>query len=533
MLFDSNGDTSGRTRRGFLTLVGGATALAVGGGTASAGGAFTKRDRTIESFDGTELAATLYEPEAEGPHPAVLMTHGYGLNRTLSPLVQTRAAMYASNGYVTLTYDSRGFGGSGGQVNINGPKEVKDAQTLITWLAAQESVLTDGPDNPKIGMDGTSYGGGIQLNTAAAEGRGDGVPESNDRLDAIVPRWAWHDLTYSLAPNGVIKRTWALGLTLAGAGGSHLFGDDALDFLEGQSPELYEILIHGLFENELSAEAKAYFDARSPSQDIGDITAPALFVHGWPDTIFTPHEPVWSAGGMEKTPHRLLLTDGGHSLEAISLDTLEHEQYANEMALGWIDTHLRGDGESDLPPVTFYEMQSGRWRSADGIPPSGTTSRTLSLAAGTWGNRSWVTNSVIPTSTSQLFPVNGDAPYASAAFDFDITEPTEIMGSPTLRLTVDPAGPETRLFAKLFHVSGGEEQLIDNQATPLLVEDDGPTETDVAMVPFQRRLEPGDVLRLTIATTDFGFQPSRTSIGATIYHSDAHPSTLELPIVER
>lgn len=519
-------------RRQFLTLVGGTTALAVGGGTASASGGFTKRHLTVDSFDGTEIAATLYEPPGEGPHPALLMTHGYGLSRTLSPLVQSRAAMYAENGYVTLAYDSRGFGGSGGQVNINGPKEVKDAQTLITWLANQNSVLTDGPENPRIGMDGTSYGGGIQLNTAAAEGRGDGVPESNDRLDALVPRWAWHDLTYSLAPNGVIKRTWALLLTLAGAGGSHFVGDDAIDFIEGQSPELYEILLEGLLENELSEEAKAYFDARSPSQDIEDITAPALFIHGWPDTIFTPDEAVWNAEGLSETPHRLLLTDGGHSLEAISLETLEHEQYANERALAWIDTHLRGDGQSELPPVTYHEMQSNRWRTADDIPPSNTTQQTLSISNVTWWDSSWVTNSVVPTSTSQLFPVNGDSPFSSENFEFEITEPTEIMGSPTLRLTVDPAGPETRLFAKLYHVSDNDAQLIDNQVTPLLVEGDGPKQTEVEMVAFQRRLEPGDSLRLTVATTDFGFQPSRTSIGATIYHSDEHPSTLDIPVVE-
>ncbi len=532
MSFDTGADASRRTRRRFLALVGGTTALTFAGGArAESGDGVTTTDVTIDSFDGTEIAATLYEPQG-GSQPAMLLTHGYGLNRTLSPLVQGRAAMYARNGYVTLTYDSRGFGESGGQVNINGPKEVKDAQTLITWLGGRENVLTDGPDDPRIGMDGTSYGGGIQLNAAAAEARGDGVPESDDRLDALVPRWAWHDLTYSLAPNGVIKRNWALLLTLAGAGGSHLVGDDALDFIRGQSPKLYEILIEGLLENELSTGAKAYLDARSPSQDVADITTPALFIHGWPDTLFTPNEAIWNANGLGDTDHRLVLTDGGHSLEAISLTTLEHEEFADEKALAWIDTHLRGEGQSDLPPVTFYEMQSSQWRTADGLPPSNAAPRTLSLTDATEEATTWVANSVVPSSTSQLFPVNGDSPVASADFDFPITEPTELMGSPTLRLAVDPAGPETRLFAKLYRVtSDGTERLIDNQVTPLLVEGDGVTTATVEMVAFQRRFDPGETLRLTVTTTDAAFQPSRTSVGATIYHSDRHPSTLDVPVV--
>lgn len=282
--------------------------------------------------------------------------------------------------------------------------------------------------------------------------------------------------------------------------------------------------------NELSADAKAYFDARSPSGDLGEITAPTLFVHGWPDTLFTPTEVVQNADGLE-TDHRLLLTDGGHSLEMVT-GTADQEQFLNETALTWIDTHLRGDGQSDLPPVTFYERQTGTWETADGIPPSSATPRTLSVTDATEEETTWVTNSVLPTSTSQLFPVNTDMPGATADFDFPIIEPTELMGAPTLRLSVEPAGPKTRLFAKLYRVTDDTEQLIDNQVTPLLVEESTLTTTEVKMVPFQRRFEPGETLRLTVSTTDVAFQPSRTSLGATIHHSEQHPSTLDVPVIE-
>lgn len=523
------------TRRAVLKTASGIAAVAAIGTTAVAAaseGEFTTTDYSIESFDGTELGATLYEPASGGSNPAILMTHGYGLTRSLSPLVLTRAQLYARNGYTTLTYDSRGFGESGGEVNVNGPKEVKDAQTLITWLAHRESVLTDGPDDPRIGMDGTSYGGGIQLNTAAAEGRGKGVPESDDRLDALVPRWAWHDLVYSLAPNGVVKRNWALLLVLGGAFGSHFTGDDAMDFIQGQSSELYEILIEGFVRNELTDDANAYLEARSPSQDIRDVTAPALFIQAWPDTLFVPNQTIWSANELDGTDHRLIVSNGGHSTELLS--SFEQQPFLNEKALAWLDTHLREDGQSDLSSVTYYERQTGEWRTADGIPPSSATQRTLSLANIAAGDETPVFNSVIPTATSQLVPVNADASVTSIDFDVPIVEPTEIMGPPTLRLAVEPLGPETRLFGRFLRVdSTGNAELIDNQVTPFKVEGEpGSIETvEIEAVAFQRRFQPGETLRCAIATTDAGFQPSRISAGARIHHSDEHPSTIDVPVV--
>lgn len=523
------------TRRTVLRTVGTTAAVAAVGTTAVAAaseGGFTTTDYSIESFDGTELGATLYEPASGSPNPAILMTHGYGLTRSLSPLVQARAELYARNGYTTLTYDSRGFGESGGEVNVNGPKEVKDAQTLITWLAHRESVQTDGPNDPRIGMDGTSYGGGIQLNTAAAEGRGEGVPESDDRLDALVVRWAWHDLVYSLAPNGVIKRNWALLLILGGAFGSHVTGDDAMDYIQGQSSELYEILVEGFVRNELTDDAKSYLQARSPSQDIGDVTAPALFIHAWTDTLFVPNQSIWSANGLDGSDHRLIISDGGHSTELLS--SFEQQAFLNENALAWLDTHLQEDGQSDLSSVIFHERQSGEWRTADGIPPSSATQRTLSLADLVSGDETPVFNSVIPTATSQLVPVNADTSVTSTDFDVPIDEPTEIMGPPTLRLAVEPLGPETRLFGRFLRVdSTGNAELIDNQVTPFRVDGEpGTVETvEIEAAAFQRRFQPGETLRCTIATTDAGFQPSRISAGARIHHSDEHPSTIDVPVV--
>ena len=65
--------------------------------------------------------------------------------------------------------------------------------------------------DPRMGMVGGSYGGGIQLVTAAID----------PRVDAIVPTISWNTLNDSLYPNQAFKTSWGtllvLGLVEAGA----------------------------------------------------------------------------------------------------------------------------------------------------------------------------------------------------------------------------------------------------------------------------------------------------------------------------
>ncbi|MDY7081638.1 MAG: CocE/NonD family hydrolase, partial [Halobacteria archaeon] len=202
-------------RRNFLKTTAAATAgsaLFSGQALAQQNQNYTTTDLTIESWDGIELAATVFEPKSEGSHPAMLMTHGWGGSRSMA---QSTASMYANNGYVVLTYDSRGFGNSGGLVRLDGPKEQKDASRLIDWLANRDSVETEGENNPRVGMDGVSYAGGIQLLTAARD----------QRLDAVVPRITWHTLKYSLGPNDAIKIGWLTLLFFSGGASSRLSGE--------------------------------------------------------------------------------------------------------------------------------------------------------------------------------------------------------------------------------------------------------------------------------------------------------------------
>ncbi|RLP97176.1 alpha/beta hydrolase, partial [Micromonospora sp. CV4] len=145
--------------------------------------------------------------------PAVLLAHGFGGTKES---VRSDAEEFAGRGYAVLTWTARGFGRSGGEIHLDSPDhEVRDAQRLLDWLAARPEVRTDGAGDPKVGVVGGSYGGGLALLLAAQD----------RRVDAIVPMITWNDLSRAFLPEstggapteGVFKKGWA-GLFFGGGG---------------------------------------------------------------------------------------------------------------------------------------------------------------------------------------------------------------------------------------------------------------------------------------------------------------------------
>lgn len=534
-MISNNFNNKQQTRREVLRLLGGTAALAAGSGSVAAqsgkDGSFTVTDPVkIESFDGTVLFASLFEPVAEGPYPAMLMTHGFGGQRSD---VRPWAEMYAQNGYVVLTYDSRGFGQSGGIVHVNGPKEIKDAQRLITYLTTDvASVRNDGPESPRVGMDGLSYGGGIQLLTAAAEGAREGLPESDDRLDAIVPRWTWNDLVYSMAPNGVIKEGWAVLLLIAGETGARDQGD-LEKRLKGLTPELYQYFLTATVTGELSPEAVAFFRERSPAYDTGlgslaDITTPALFIQGWPDTLFFPNAAVRNARVLEDNgiPTSYVFFEGGHTIPpGVSQ---RQKTYNDTQALRWIESHVSSSSR-DVPKLSYFEPQSDALRTANAFPPTDAAAQTFSLADSNTVSRD---STFIPPSITQ--PVG-------PTFDFPIERETEFIGVPRLTVTVDPLGTEDTLFFGFYRVTADGEEIgpFSSQITSLEIESTvlgGAQTITLDAIAFQRRIMPGERLRLRVSTlstlTDGAakYRPSAVqSLGTILHHSSAQPSSLTMP----
>ncbi|PSP72230.1 hypothetical protein BRC86_12840 [Halobacteriales archaeon QS_3_64_16] len=468
----------------------------------------------IESFDDTTLEASLYEPAGEDSRPAILMTHGWGGTRAdREPL----AELYASNGYVVLTYDSRGFGESGGAVGVDGPNEVGDAQRLLTWLAERESVRTDGGGDPRVGMDGYSYGAGIQLMTAIED----------DRLDALVPRWGWHDLRLSNDPNQVLKWAWFYGLYLSGVENGTL------------DEEFLALSETAIEQKNAGEELRDFWRSRSPVGQLGAIDTPTLLISGWDDRLFTPNEAFANYRGLaDSTEVRLLMYNYGHDFVEFEGEGPEFQtEYADRSALAWMDTHLKSEGEdeskgesededeTDIAPVTLYRAESEEFEEYDALPESADA---LSLAMAS------------ERGASRL-RVGGEE---SVSFEFDLEEAVDLLGVPRLWLSVVPTGGEgTTLFGGLEAVSpDGEATLIKEQTAATRVEREGLLAFD--LIGIEHHLPADHTLRLTLTVIDDDlveeavpfedglYVDSDAPAGAVIKHSPGQPSVLAVPTSE-
>ena len=123
------------------------------------------RDAVVTSADGTPIVTSFHPAEGLAPGakaPTILMTHGWAGNRdadgtggTSETTGNVGAAPLRKAGFNVLTWDSRGFGQSGGTVTVDyKDNEGRDVQALIDYLAKQPEALLDGPGDPRVGMHG-------------------------------------------------------------------------------------------------------------------------------------------------------------------------------------------------------------------------------------------------------------------------------------------------------------------------------------------------------------------------------------------
>src|ERR1700751_3177035 len=108
------------------------------------------------------VSAWLYRPAGSGPAPLLVMAHGLGAVRTMR--LDAYAERFSAAGYACLGFDYRNFGDSEGE-----PRQLLDVDMqLADWAAAVAHARTiAGVDPSRIGLWGTSFGGGHVIATAA------------------------------------------------------------------------------------------------------------------------------------------------------------------------------------------------------------------------------------------------------------------------------------------------------------------------------------------------------------------------------
>ncbi|MEO6867994.1 MAG: alpha/beta fold hydrolase [Gaiellales bacterium] len=496
----------------------------------------TSSDAAIRGAGGVQLASKLLIPHsatADDPAPAVLLAHGLGEDQKA---MRSYAKLLAGKGFVVRTWTSRGTPTSRGKIGIAAPDgEVADVSAIIDELATHPEVQLDAAGDPRVGVLGVSHGGGVAVLAAAAD----------ERIDAVVPIFAWFDLAEALQSGGVLKLGWASELFAAGS-------VDARhpDPCGNLTREVCTAWTGTAERGALTDAARELLATRSPSSQTGKLRAPTLIIQGQMDSLFDLNQATSLAAALERAsvPMRLEWLRAGHDAP---LNT-GHQDHLNEAILRWFERHLNQRAGVEVGPRFSVELGSGRGFAQSSELPPATSKVALPLApeeVDDVDSRDRVRIAVPPAglpAESTTLPGLGNVtalqlgfptpPGQHAAF---LSEPAsagvEIIGAPRVTLNVASTSPDAVLFVRLVDVAADGRRLIPRGlVTPVRLRDLPSLDTrrgqrvDVQLPPIAWRLARGHRFGIEVASTDAGYV-APPSVGVVSVSVAGEGSALVLP----
>jgi predicted acyl esterase len=544
----------------------------------SAAAAFTATTYTIDVVDGPHddehvaIDATLYVPtgvDAANPAPVVVAAHGFGGSK--ADFASTEAPFLASHGYVVLAYSSRGFGATTGEIGLDSPDyDVKDVQQIVTWLAGRPEVLLDAPGDPRVGMVGPSYGGGIQLMAA----------EYDPRIDVLVPYITWNSLVYALDPDnegrgfrhevkpGVFKHEWTslffgLGTAqpVASQPGATMPPRECLGFVDGLCQAYYTSMATG----NATPDTLRLLAKSSPETLKRRLRVPTLLVQGQSDTLFNLNDAVANYTALQHNgaPVKMLWINGGHGYADAPGERSWADPSRDVVAsrvLAWFDRHLRQDATVSTGPGFEYFRD---WVSYDttgsaepayasapsfpvGVPRrlflSGDGALVADPAAVKAGTATFVNPPagapVSYSETSNFQQSNfssvpaSDAPGTFAAWTAaPFAADTDVVGAPVARVRLTSAIGLATVFAKVYDVApDGTTTLVRRLVAPVRA-DDLSRPVTITLAAFAHRFAAGHSLRLVLAATDAAYRAQQVPTTYRVVVDPAHPGSLTIPVV--
>ena len=121
--------------------------------------------------DGLLITGVATIPLRPGPHPVVVLNHGFAFPIRFSSGDGTRAmaAELSPRGFITLASSYRGLGGSEDDATVNTGARLEFAIDVLNLVASIPSLASAKPD--RIGMWGHSLGCDLTLRAAEVDGR--------------------------------------------------------------------------------------------------------------------------------------------------------------------------------------------------------------------------------------------------------------------------------------------------------------------------------------------------------------------------
>jgi len=389
--------------------------------------------------------------------PAVIFINSWALNE-YEYLQQ--AGELAEKGYVVLSYSTRGYGTSTGQINTGGPKDMDDFSRVVDYLIANYPV-----DPQAIGAAGISYGAGISLLGAAHD----------SRIKAVSAMSGWGSLVDALYGDSTPRLVWGEILTLTG----DLIGDlDPIvnqhwSDLKNQNLEALPAIIE-------------WGNERSPLHKVDQLNANGTAVYlgkAYGDVLFRPNSILELFSALEG-PKFVDLEPGTHATADLLPPLLglpENTQW--DHTYEWFDYHLKGENNAiaTAKPVNMKVKFSDNWEQFDSFPIAEATTETFYLHPRSliddgdlkdYGYSGWATDDAYNTLLGSIyetgFPLVSemlqqivDLPVLtdiSAANDNHsiyyksnlLTQPMAIRGNPSVHVTLQPHAEVAQIYAYLY-----------------------------------------------------------------------------------
>ncbi len=308
----------------------------------------------LPSFDGTELHVEVTLPDGEGPWPVIISSSPY--NQPLAGPRPERAMWeyftqdWAKRGYAIVNADVRGYGESGGCVEVWSQNEQLDQLFLVEWAASQE--WSDG----NVGFYGQSYLGTTAVAAAAY------APEALKAIVAVAPVInSYEDWHFGGVPNGESALSPVAYQVTTGVPADPAAGP--LQFLENTGNGLCDPTLVAR-ANDPRAIYDAFYEERDFKPRAGDVRAAVLYTQGFEDAnVKSAMIPGWF-----------------NDLDAPKLGVFGHwlHQHPTRMDqevlfLGWMEEHLKGKnlGFDALPAATIladdqHHRTADAWPAEDG-----------------------------------------------------------------------------------------------------------------------------------------------------------------------
>ncbi len=247
---------------------------------------------------GQRIAAMVHLPEGPGPHPGVLMLHGFTGDKVESHFLFIKTARaLARAGLAAMRFDFRGSGESEGRFqDVTIPGEIEDALAMFDWFARREDV-----DGERLAVLGLSMGGCVAAHVAGADSRVKALVLWGAVADPIGLFQELSESTPTPPPLG-----WQEDGTFDAGG--HLIGQQFMTTLAGVNP--------------LAA--------------LDGYTGPALILHGTQDPTVPPKHATMYAQALGNRAKLVWVEGADHTFSAHAW-----EEFAIRTTLAWLQDSLR------------------------------------------------------------------------------------------------------------------------------------------------------------------------------------------------